>query len=155
MTSSTIWSVRSSTYSLDAPVLMAFSSRPSSSAPLSHVAGDGDDLGVVVVLLQPGDDDGRIQTAGIGQHYFLISLMIFFLPILWFGPSEGPSFVLAIVYHRENKNARLNWYNYSVFSLFFQCITYKNEYFLFYSSVYFHCLELLFIISHFKIIDKQ
>ena len=33
MTSSTISSVRSSMYSLDAPVLMAFSSRPSSSSP--------------------------------------------------------------------------------------------------------------------------
>ncbi len=37
---------------------------------LAHVAGDGDDLRVVVILLQPGDDDGCIQTAGICQHYF-------------------------------------------------------------------------------------
>ena len=37
---------------------------------LAHVCGDGDDLGVVVVLLQPGNDDGRIQAAGIGQHDF-------------------------------------------------------------------------------------
>ena len=37
---------------------------------LAHVAGDGDDLAVVVVLLQPGDDDGGVQAAGVGQHYF-------------------------------------------------------------------------------------
>ena len=37
---------------------------------LAHVAGDGDDLRVVVVLLQPGDDDGCIQAAGVRQHYF-------------------------------------------------------------------------------------
>ena len=37
---------------------------------LAHVAGHGDDLRVAVVLLQPGDDDGCIQAAGIGQHYF-------------------------------------------------------------------------------------
>ena len=39
-------------------------------AALAHVGGDGDDLGVIVVLLQPGDDDGSIQTAGIGEHNF-------------------------------------------------------------------------------------
>ena len=39
-------------------------------AALAHVGGDGDDLGVIIVLLQPGDDDGSIQTAGIGEHYF-------------------------------------------------------------------------------------
>ena len=39
--------------------------------PLAHVGGHGDDLGVVVVLLQPGDDDGGIQAAGIGQHDLL------------------------------------------------------------------------------------
>ena len=38
---------------------------------LAHVAGHGDDLGIVVVLLQPGDDDGRIQTAGVGEDNFL------------------------------------------------------------------------------------
>ena len=43
---------------------------------LSHVAGDGNDLGVIVVLFQPGDDDGCIQTAGIGEHNFLISDMV-------------------------------------------------------------------------------
>ena len=39
--------------------------------PVPTSAGDGDDLGVVVVLLQPGDDNGRIQTAGVGQDDFL------------------------------------------------------------------------------------
>ena len=38
---------------------------------LAHVAGDGDDLGIIVVFLQPGDDDGRIQTAGIGENDLL------------------------------------------------------------------------------------
>ena len=37
---------------------------------LPDVAGHRDDLGVVIVLLQPGDDDGRIQAAGIGEHDF-------------------------------------------------------------------------------------
>ena len=38
---------------------------------LAHVGGNGDDLRVIVVLLQPGDDDGCIQAAGIGQHDLL------------------------------------------------------------------------------------
>src|SRR5699024_7898002 len=38
---------------------------------LAHVAGNGDDFAVVVVFLQPGDDDGGIQTAGVSQYYFL------------------------------------------------------------------------------------
>ena len=37
---------------------------------LAHVGGDGDDLGVVIVFLQPGDDDGRIQAAGISEDDF-------------------------------------------------------------------------------------
>ena len=49
---------------------------------LTHVAGHGDDLGVVVVFLQPGDDDGSVQTAGISQHYFLDFSHCFFLRIL-------------------------------------------------------------------------
>ena len=39
--------------------------------PLPHIGGDRDDLRVIVILLQPGDDDGCIQAAGIGQHDFL------------------------------------------------------------------------------------
>ena len=38
---------------------------------LAHVAGDGDDLAVVVVLLQPGDDDRGVQAAGVGEYDFL------------------------------------------------------------------------------------
>ena len=38
---------------------------------LTHVAGNGDDLTVVVVFLQPGDDDGGIQAARVGQHNLL------------------------------------------------------------------------------------
>ena len=38
---------------------------------LTDIAGDGDDLAVVVVLLQPGNDDGGIQTARVSQNNFL------------------------------------------------------------------------------------
>ena len=37
---------------------------------LSHVSGDGDNFTVVVVLLQPRNDDGCVQSAGIGENYF-------------------------------------------------------------------------------------
>ena len=37
---------------------------------LTHVTGDSDDLAVVVVFLQPGNDDGGVQTAGVSQHDF-------------------------------------------------------------------------------------
>ena len=37
---------------------------------LTHVTGDSDDLAVVVVFLQPGNDDGGVQTAGVSQHNF-------------------------------------------------------------------------------------
>ena len=43
---------------------------------LPHIAGHGNDLGIVVVLLQPGDNDGCIQTAGVGQHDFLDLIFI-------------------------------------------------------------------------------
>ena len=45
---------------------------------LTHIAGHCDDFGIAVVLLQPGDDDGCIQTAGIGEN----DLLIFFLLIV-------------------------------------------------------------------------
>ena len=43
---------------------------------LAHVASHGDDLRIVVVLLQPGDDDGRVQAAGVGQYDLLDVLFI-------------------------------------------------------------------------------
>ena len=43
---------------------------------LTHVAGHGDDLGVIVVLLQPGNDDRGIQAAGVGQ-YDLLDICMF------------------------------------------------------------------------------
>ena len=43
---------------------------------LAHVAGHGNDFRIVVVLLQPGDDDGSIQTAGIGQDDLLDVIFI-------------------------------------------------------------------------------
>src|SRR5699024_3032986 len=36
---------------------------------LAHVTGNGDDLAVVIVFFQPGNDDGSIQAAGVGQNY--------------------------------------------------------------------------------------
>ena len=41
---------------------------------LPHVRGHGDDFAALVVFLEPGDDDGRVQTAGIGQNDLLILL---------------------------------------------------------------------------------
>ena len=38
---------------------------------LAHITGNGDDLAVVVVFLQPGNDDGGVQTAGVCQNDFL------------------------------------------------------------------------------------
>ena len=37
---------------------------------LTHVTGNSNDLAVVVVFLQPRNDDGGIQTAGVSQHDF-------------------------------------------------------------------------------------
>ena len=37
---------------------------------LTHITGNGDDLTVIIVFLQPGDDDGCIETAGIGEDDF-------------------------------------------------------------------------------------
>ena len=37
---------------------------------LANVAGDRDDFAVVVVFLQPGDNDGGVQTAGICKNDF-------------------------------------------------------------------------------------
>ena len=38
--------------------------------PLPDICTDSDDLAVVIVFLQPRDDDRRIKTAGICQNYF-------------------------------------------------------------------------------------
>ena len=45
--------------------------RPCIAKALADIAGDGDDLAVVVVLLQPRNDDGGIQTARVSQNNFL------------------------------------------------------------------------------------
>ena len=37
---------------------------------LADVGGDRDDLAVVVVFLQPRNNDGGVEAAGIGQHHF-------------------------------------------------------------------------------------
>ena len=37
---------------------------------LAHVSGHGDDLYIAIVLFQPGDNDGCIQSAGIGKDDF-------------------------------------------------------------------------------------
>ena len=38
--------------------------------PLPHVGGYRDDLRIVVVFLQPGNNDGRIQPTGVSEHHF-------------------------------------------------------------------------------------
>src|ERR1700722_19261394 len=38
---------------------------------LPQIADHGDDFAAIVVFLQPGNNDGGIQTSGIGQHNFL------------------------------------------------------------------------------------
>ena len=38
---------------------------------LADVGRDGDDLRIIVIFLQPGNDDGRIETARVGQNDFL------------------------------------------------------------------------------------
>ena len=43
---------------------------------LADVAGHGNDLGVVVVFLQPGDNDGSIQAAGICKNDLLDAALI-------------------------------------------------------------------------------
>ena len=43
---------------------------------LTDVAGHGDDFGIAIIFLQPGNDDGSIQTAGIGKNNFLNRLFI-------------------------------------------------------------------------------
>ena len=45
--------------------------QPVQLALLPHITAHRDDLAVVVMLFQPRDDDGRIQTAGISQHDLL------------------------------------------------------------------------------------
>jgi len=50
---------------------------------LSHITADRDNFAVVVVLLQPGDDDGRIQTAGVGECHFLDLTHCMFLQIVF------------------------------------------------------------------------
>ena len=35
---------------------------------LSHIAGNSDDLAVVIVFFQPRNDNGGVQTAGIGEN---------------------------------------------------------------------------------------
>ena len=61
---------------LTGPGLQGLFLQPIQLVGLAHVAGNGDDLGVVVILLQPGDDDGRIQAAGVGENDLLDSFFI-------------------------------------------------------------------------------
>ena len=58
---------------------------------LTHVTGNRDNLAVVVVFLQPGNDDRGIQTAGIGQnHFFDVFLILFHDNIPLSGIYQGP-----------------------------------------------------------------
>ncbi|MPM42215.1 hypothetical protein SDC9_88878 [bioreactor metagenome] len=48
--------------------------------PLSHIGGNSDNLTVIVVFLEPGNNAGRIESSGIGQHYFFDFRHDFFPP---------------------------------------------------------------------------
>ena len=43
---------------------------------LTHIAGNSNDFAVVVVFLQPGDNDGSIQTAGVSEYDFFDGFFI-------------------------------------------------------------------------------
>ena len=43
---------------------------------LAHIAGNGNDLAVIVVFLQPRDNDGSIQAAGVGKNDFFNGILI-------------------------------------------------------------------------------
>ena len=60
---------------------------------LTDVAGDGDDLGIVVVFLQPGDDYGSIKTARICQYDFLYVLFIHY--------TSASLNIYALIIHRN------------------------------------------------------
>ena len=70
MTSSTISSTRSGDVQLAGAGLFSLLLQTVQLIPLAHIGGHGDDLGVVVVLLQPGDDDRSIQSSGISEDDF-------------------------------------------------------------------------------------
>ena len=53
-------------------------------AHLAHVAGDRDDLAALVVFLQPGNDDGGVQSTGIGE-YDLLEVLFHFALLLFAG----------------------------------------------------------------------
>ena len=38
---------------------------------LADIGAARDDFAAIIIFLQPGDNDGRIETAGIGQYDFL------------------------------------------------------------------------------------
>ena len=44
---------------------------------LADIAGDCDDFTVVVVLLEPGDDDGRVESAGVGENDLFDVFLVF------------------------------------------------------------------------------
>jgi hypothetical protein len=45
---------------------------------LADVAYHGDHFAAVVIFLQPGNDDRRIESAGIGEHYFFRFRLLLF-----------------------------------------------------------------------------
>ena len=103
--------------------------------PLSHIAGDSDDLGVTVILFQPGDDDGCIQAAGIGQYHF------FDLRHSSFPPDYGRAWgriraaaaphhsMLREVYHRLKQKASAESYDYPETTKNIPFTFTKNEYY--------------------------
>ena len=69
---------------------------------LTDVAGDGDNFGIIIVFLEPRDDDRGIEPARISEHYFFdIFFCHYELP-----PPE--KFKYYIYYHARSENARGN-----------------------------------------------
>ena len=50
--------------------LFRFFLQPGKLLTLADIGGNGDDLAVVVILLQPRNNNRGVQSAGIRQHYF-------------------------------------------------------------------------------------
>ena len=70
---------------------------------LTDIAGHRDDLGIVVILFQPGNDDGRVKAAGIGQNDFLD---LIFIHNIFLRSSWGVVFVYALIIHQYSRLSR-------------------------------------------------
>lgn len=64
-------------YNLEAPVLIAFSSSPSNSDSCPTSAETAMISGVPVILFQPRNDDGRVESARVSKNDFLKGFFLF------------------------------------------------------------------------------